>query len=494
MWSGNAVFVCLAIAVVRLWIMPLNNSFWLDETLTVTLVQDGIRKLFDTALILLPPVPYCILEWAISQVAGINEIAMRLPSVLGGIGMLVAVYRLGSELAGLHTGVICAVLCIAHPAITREVPNARPYALGLCFCSAALLWQVRWIRQPDWTRAWLWAGCSVAACALHYVFVIAFFMQIAVAIAVILHSRRYPLLKPLAIVCGVSALVLLPTVPQLMVLVEHRRLMSYTGRPHPAALFAGLAPASFLIGGALWVATVAATRSRIRWVFSSGTRAALGLGIVTGAVPVIVFFTMSLFTEARLFTPRYLLSAAPGLILLWGAILGAMEPRQVSGLAAALVLGVAAIVLGGSELWPDYRHENWRSVARAVPRDGAVLLYSGLVECRRLDWLQDPVRWKNLASPVVAYAPEERRDRLFLLPFEVGQAETSYLNAVIDAAVREHTTVTVVARKQFAGPRYVQMISERLQTAGFEERPQTNYDGVDLLVFRKTTAFSNGSG
>jgi uncharacterized membrane protein len=71
----------LALVIVRLWLMPLPSSLWMDEAITAFLVQCGPAHPSLAALPALSPI-YTALPRLLVAVFGFSEIALRLPSVL----------------------------------------------------------------------------------------------------------------------------------------------------------------------------------------------------------------------------------------------------------------------------------------------------------------------------------------------------------------------------------------------------------------------------
>jgi hypothetical protein len=86
------------LAAVRLWILPLGNSFWLDESLVVSIAKNRIADV-GAAAYQAPSqsILFCYVQWVMLQFAGVNEILMRLPSVLGAAGSAYVLYRIGAE-------------------------------------------------------------------------------------------------------------------------------------------------------------------------------------------------------------------------------------------------------------------------------------------------------------------------------------------------------------------------------------------------------------
>ncbi|HWQ56966.1 MAG TPA: glycosyltransferase family 39 protein [Bryobacteraceae bacterium] len=475
----------IALLVVRLWIMPLANSFWLDEAIIANNVREGLRHIFTTQLIALQSVAFCVVEWLVAQAAGTSEIALRLPSLLAAIGAVFAIYRLGKEVADSNAGLLCALLFVTRPDLAIQVPNARPYALALLCHIAAMLWLARWMREPRVKYAALWLACAVAATHLHHLFGVALALECAVALLCVQRHMRAARLKQLIIGITAAVLLLLPALPQAMVFFEHRKLLSFTSRPGIGNLIATLAPWYVLLPLALTTVLALLAGHRPRSAKPAGDSRGLILAVAVGLVPAVGFFLLSTLTDARLFSTRYLLPAMPGIVLFWGLLLRRIEPLGVPRVALAAAAVLVALQLGGLQPVPDYRGEDWRAAVNALPESGDLLVYSGLVECRRLDWLQDPFRWKYLASPLLAYRPAADPRATHLLPFQMAEADTSYADRLVSGRLAGSRRVAVLAIRRFDGPGWVNWVAVRLRSAGFVERRRSHYRAIEVAVFER---------
>ena len=81
-----------ALCIIRLWVMPLGSSFWVDEMATSFVVTHGAD---DPTLRVAPQVPmsiYYALPRATAKLFGFSEAAYRLPSLLA---MIAALWLIG---------------------------------------------------------------------------------------------------------------------------------------------------------------------------------------------------------------------------------------------------------------------------------------------------------------------------------------------------------------------------------------------------------------
>ncbi len=106
------VWIIAVLAVIRLWVMPLWNSFWLDETLTVWAIRGGFWKIFQVVPSTPESIAFCVVEWLTGRLAGLHEATLRLPSLAAAIGALYIYYRLGVEFIDRSAGLSLAALYI----------------------------------------------------------------------------------------------------------------------------------------------------------------------------------------------------------------------------------------------------------------------------------------------------------------------------------------------------------------------------------------------
>ncbi|MEK7403919.1 MAG: hypothetical protein AAB225_02315, partial [Acidobacteriota bacterium] len=89
----TAVGFLVILAAIRLWLMPIGSSLWLDECGTYWVIKDGLQSMYPRSLLLLQSPLYCLTAAAATWVGGLNELALRLPSVLAMIGTAALLYR-----------------------------------------------------------------------------------------------------------------------------------------------------------------------------------------------------------------------------------------------------------------------------------------------------------------------------------------------------------------------------------------------------------------
>jgi len=143
----------------RLW--RIDAALWYDEAFSAWLARLPLTSLVEAALgDVHPPLYYLILA-GVTRLAGHSEAALRLPSLLAGLGLIWLVYRLASALGqSRNTALVAALLCVISPFQVYYSQEARPYALVMAAFTAAVLGMVE-------RRTWLLVAGSVLALYLN---------------------------------------------------------------------------------------------------------------------------------------------------------------------------------------------------------------------------------------------------------------------------------------------------------------------------------------
>jgi len=166
-----ALTLAAAIVVAALVRMPfLADGLWYDEIaafLGYSLGGPGaaVGTYFSQANHVL----HSLLAWCSTAMFGVDEVTVRLPSFLAGIGAVVAVGLLGREAGGARLGAVAAALAAVMPTAVLPATEARGYSLMMLFAALASTLFVRgWRRGGAGTWA-LYAACCALGVWSHLV-------------------------------------------------------------------------------------------------------------------------------------------------------------------------------------------------------------------------------------------------------------------------------------------------------------------------------------
>ena len=187
------------------------QGFWLDEQVTVSLIQQGpIDLLKSVQAGESNPALYYLLAGGFEHVFGSSEFAVRSVSALVGTATIPVVYAAAKALASRRAGLIAAALAATSPLLIWYSQEARNYSLLVFVAALSFLCFVRALDERDQRWLWGWALTSALALATHY---FAFFL-IVPELAWLLVRRRGTRLDTV-LAAGVIAVVGLALLPLL---------------------------------------------------------------------------------------------------------------------------------------------------------------------------------------------------------------------------------------------------------------------------------------
>src|SRR5437867_234423 len=92
-------------------IISLNQSLWLDEAINVLAAQNFslLRMITEYAKADFHPPGFFIIIWVWTKLFGIEEVSVRIPSVIFGVLTIYIVYLLGQKLHSKTLGLLSAL-------------------------------------------------------------------------------------------------------------------------------------------------------------------------------------------------------------------------------------------------------------------------------------------------------------------------------------------------------------------------------------------------
>ncbi len=367
LWTLGGI---LAAAVVLRFLHLTEDSFWLDEGVSVRiarldLLELGRASAGDTH----PPLYYLLLHvWM--AIFGDSELAIRSLSALIGAAVVPVVFWLGRELAGTRVGLAAALFTAVSPLQIEYSQEARNYILLALLAGLSFLTLVRLIDRP--TR---WTAIAYVAftAGLLYTHVWGLFILLAQAVFLLglvvrttepSPERRAKLLR-YARIQG-AALVLY--LPWLAVIAFHTReeiydvgQIGWIPRPSASSLADTLAAYAGSKAGLALTAAVATAALLIGWrrLRTSST----GLLAAWLTIPILVPFSLSL-GPFSLYQVKYTIASSLAYFLLVATFCFVFSPRV---LRVALVAAITVpLIVGTAQYFRSHEKEDWRAAAQYI--------------------------------------------------------------------------------------------------------------------------------
>jgi hypothetical protein len=400
----------LIAAAIRFSTLSLQ-SFWLDETVTVDLLD----RSFGDMLAGVPdsestPYLYYLLAWLWAQLLGLDETAIRSLSALFGTLTVPLAYLAGARLVSRRAGLVVAALAAVNPLLVWFSQEARAYALLVLLTTAALAVFARLLDRPTGRGLAGWGLLSALALATHY---FAVFVVVPQAILLLRRSwRRGWRRGALAAVAGVAAAgaALIPlVVPQAqadranfieavplgerLLQVPKQYLVGFDAPLEAAATVIAVALALY----GLWLLWRRADAAERR---GAGRAAAVALPAL--GVPLVLALA-----GLDYFLTRNLIAAWVATTIVIAAGLGARAAGRAGIAAAAAMCALSLALVIAVSASPAHHRSDWRGAAEAlgpIPQSARALVIT-------------PAPFG--ADALVTYSP----DIVFLPPGPVGVGE-----------------------------------------------------------------------
>lgn len=141
------IYLILLFALV-LRLFSLNQSLWLDEATTALVSKMSLPEMFSGFLKadFHPPLYYVVMKFW-TDVFGYSEIALRLPSVIFGLGTIYLIYRIGIEVASRKVGLLASLFLATSGLHVYYSQEARMYSMAAFFVTATFLSFVKILKK-----------------------------------------------------------------------------------------------------------------------------------------------------------------------------------------------------------------------------------------------------------------------------------------------------------------------------------------------------------
>ena len=481
-----ALGVLLAASIVKLWLLPLPSSFWVDEMVTAFVVHQGAAHASFAVAPQVTASVYYWLPWAAERIFGFSEVSYRISSILLMGGALFLLALLAMRLIHPEAGWFAIFAALTLRGINYEAADARPYALAMLVSAAALWFLVRWLDSARWQDA---AGFVFFAALLWRVHLINWpFYAVFVAYAAARLARRDTTVswKEFAGTFAVLGLTLAPVLFGALALFRNAR--AHVIAEHPPSLRELGNAFKFLLVAGCGVAGWLLSR-RYRWPRQTNPSVPV-LILVLGwwAWHPAALYAFSWITGASVFVPRYLSLSLPGAALA-GTLAAAYFVPAGRWLPATTVFAVGVLLFVGDNrrLWPPHHNSDWRAASQAIHQAGTtaatpVLYPSPFIEAKSPIWRPDyplpSFLYCHLETYPIAGKP-------FLLPFEMSPEAERYAASIVG------TALTTSGRFYIYGGdinvhRWQAWFGGREELHGWQSRRLGPFGDVDAVLFERT--------
>lgn len=418
------LWLLLAAAILRLWLMPLGSSFWVDEMATAFVVEHGAAHPSFAAAPQVPDSLYYWLPRASVRVLGHSETAYRLPGVLVAGLTLWFVAALAARLIHPDARWFAVFACLGLHGIDYYAVDARPYGLAMAVAAAGMWFLVRWLDGARWADGMAFAACAALLWRIH---LLDWPMYLVFGVYTAARMNEKIGWARAAGVFGLIGVALAPVAVHAGALAREAAAHVFAAPPGPREF-------EHMLRWNL-VAFCAAGAWLLRGRGAAGKTSGAVLPILAWwLAPPVCLFAFSRIAGQSVFVTRYVSLELPGAAL--AATLAASRFLPVKcWRAGAAILGIGALAALGqwNRLWPQHEHSGWRQAAAAVNRfvtpETPVFCPSPFIEARPPAWTPNyPLPGFLYAH--LAYYPIA--GKLLLLPYEgVPAAEPAADRALI---------------------------------------------------------------
>jgi len=365
----------LALGTVLRIVAGADLPLWLDETFTGALAAEETFSQLIQQSLLEPNGPlYFVMMHFWSQLFGLSNGALRFPSLVFGIAAPLVTLIPIEGVSRKARFIWCIFIALWIPGIWYS-QEARCYSLLLCLAMGATVAYARLLAMPNMRRAIIWTCLGSLAILTHYHALLLIGLQ-GIAYLVIHRTRAirtWPaalaFLPPFAWIW-----LQLPRIEQfadpssawfeLLTLADFFDIVDFTvgevGLATPLALIAAFA----LIVGlqrnpAPSGVEVSDNSSAYAWVV-----------VGTAALAAVVVFAVGMLRPS--FTPRYLMSFVPGMMLGLALITVALGRRwALAPAACALIFVASAVTWAIKGNWHGIKYYSFEAASDALMRSGA---------------------------------------------------------------------------------------------------------------------------
>ena len=381
-----------------------NDSLWLDEFVTFVFTQrSSLPNLFADNVQLQHAPLYPALMWFWTKFFGVSEFSLRLPSLLAIVASSVILYRLLIAVSNQEFAAVSILFFMALPQTRLLAMDARPYSLAVLFSVISLFGLARWTKERRMLPALLCVGGAACSVMTHYLFSTIVVVQFAFFVYLLEKNRAEGRAFFRAVLLP-SGLAVGAVLFRFVFLLGNQGKLSFTLPPTLEEVSEVFFPPLIVAGIAVGALVGSMFAGKPSFGMPPLERKYLVLLGILYVVPPLVIVLLSLLLRAGLMLPRYYALALPGLAVLAAAAVFIFAGRRMrvfvfSSIGLFLLIGPGGLPVV-VERWRDYLVYVRE---RGVASDDLILLNSGFIEAKTLEWFHDKERYQNFVSPLKYY-------------------------------------------------------------------------------------------
>jgi mannosyltransferase len=337
-----------------------SQSFWLDELVTVSLLDRGLGDvLAEIPRTEGTPFAYYVVAWVWGSLFGLGEVGLRSLSALAGTAIVPVAYGAAAVLVSRRAGVATAALVAVNPFLVWYSQEARSYALLALLGAGSVLAFGHALRGGGrWLAAW--AVLSALAIATHYFAVI---LVVAEAVWLLVRLRACRSVVLASLLPGATLLAHVP-----LVLSQRDNAEAVTGSSLasriagiPKNLAVGYSFPAEALGSALAALLLLVGVALVVRLRPDERRGALVAGsLVLGVVVTPVVF--ALVGEDFLVARNTIAAVVPAAVFLGAGY----ASRRLGLVAAGLLCALSTAVAVAPALDAQYGRTDWRAAAERL--------------------------------------------------------------------------------------------------------------------------------
>lgn len=167
------IYYVVPIGLIVIYLLTIfNNSIWLDEAFSMSMIQQNFWEMIcNTAIDVHPPLYYLILKvfvWIFQAFLGNSIWSAKLVSIIPIIILMVVSNTIIKKMYSKKTAFIFQILILTVPQIMNYAIEIRMYTYGLLFVTMFYLYCIKWKRENKRIDIVLMTVFAMLAAYTHY--------------------------------------------------------------------------------------------------------------------------------------------------------------------------------------------------------------------------------------------------------------------------------------------------------------------------------------